>query len=75
MHEAGMEVNLDTHVIQKRGSFKYLGFIIQRKWGLTMMSHITDYVVWAGGLADQELPRLEDESCEDEDAEMDVWAY
>lgn len=27
MHEAGMEVNLDTHVIQKRGSFKYLGLL------------------------------------------------
>ncbi|KAK4341367.1 hypothetical protein RND71_039868 [Anisodus tanguticus] len=32
MHEAGVEVRLDTHVIQKRESFNYIESIIQENW-------------------------------------------
>lgn len=39
-YEDDVEVGLDTHVLQKKGSFKYLGSIIQSNGEIDEMSHI-----------------------------------
>ncbi|XP_059281107.1 uncharacterized protein LOC132034764 [Lycium ferocissimum] len=67
-----VEVRLNTQVIPRRENFKYQGAIIQSNGEIN--ADVT-YRIGVRVLASQELSCLKDESCGNEDVEMDVWAY
>nr|XP_016500006.1 PREDICTED: uncharacterized protein LOC107818496 [Nicotiana tabacum] len=80
-HEADEDVKLDTQIIPRRGSFKYLESIIQGNGEIDdEVSHriSAGWMKWSlasSVLFDKKVPpRLkEDESSRNEDADMDVW--
>ncbi|KAG5578543.1 hypothetical protein H5410_058677, partial [Solanum commersonii] len=51
--KANRKVRIDTQLIPEKGSFKYLGSIIQENGRTTRMLHITAYVVRGGVLSVQ----------------------
>ncbi|KAG5608822.1 hypothetical protein H5410_020103, partial [Solanum commersonii] len=71
-HEADVKVWIDIQVIPKRGSFKYLGLIIQGNGEIDDVHIGMGNVAWGGVLVGQELARTEYDSSENEDVEIDV---
>ncbi|XP_070002487.1 uncharacterized protein [Nicotiana sylvestris] len=81
--EVGVDVRLESRVIPSRGSFKYLGSIIQGGWEIDedVIHRIgVEWMKWrlaSRVLCDKRVPLIlkEDESSRNEDVEVDVQAH